>query len=430
VRNKNIFTTFTTNYKILNIEFFIAKRLTNKKNFKNSFSRPIVSVATAGIAIGLVVMLVAVAVVTGFKETISGKVTGFGAHLQVVNFDSNESYETFPISKNQDWIEIINNKKGIKSVNQYIQKAGIIKTDEYLNGVIFKGVDTDYNWNFFKQYLVEGDTIAISSSTRTNNVLMSQHIANSLKLKLGDSFAAYFIQDPPRMRKFTVAGIYNTQLEDMDKFFVLVDIKHLRRLNDWKEDQITGFEIFVEDFSKIDEYKNYVNNIAGNSFSEDGSLLKVKSITEEYSGIFDWLSLLDMNVWVILILMVIVAGINMISGLLVIILERVNMIGVLKSVGATNIQVEKVFIYFSGFLIFKGLFWGNIIGIALCVIQHYMGIIHLDPSSYFVSTVPINLNVLYILLLNIGALIITVAMMIIPSMIISKINPSDSIRFN
>lgn len=430
MRNKNIFTTFTTNYKILNIEFFIAKRLTNKKNFKNSFSRPIVSVATAGIAIGLVVMLVAVAVVTGFKETISGKVTGFGAHLQVVNFDSNESYETFPISKNQDWIEIINNKKGIKSVNQYIQKAGIIKTDEYLNGVIFKGVDTDYNWNFFKQYLVEGDTIAISSSTRTNNVLMSQHIANSLKLKLGDSFAAYFIQDPPRMRKFTVAGIYNTQLEDMDKFFVLVDIKHLRRLNDWKEDQITGFEIFVEDFSKIDEYKNYVNNIAGNSFSEDGSLLKVKSITEEYSGIFDWLSLLDMNVWVILILMVIVAGINMISGLLVIILERVNMIGVLKSVGATNIQVEKVFIYFSGFLIFKGLFWGNIIGIALCVIQHYMGIIHLDPSSYFVSTVPINLNVLYILLLNIGALIITVAMMIIPSMIISKINPSDSIRFN
>jgi lipoprotein-releasing system permease protein len=389
-----------------------------------------VAIAIGGIAIGLAVMIVSVAIVTGFKNEISKKVIGFGAHIQIVNFDSNTSYETLPISDKQTWINQVKSIEGVESLNKYIVKAGIVKTNDYLHGVVFKGIDTDFNWKFFKQYLVAGDTLIICDTTKTNNVVISKYIADALELKLGDSFGAYFIQDPPRMRKFTVSGIYNTQLEDLDKLFVFVDIKHLRKLNDWKDDQITGFEIHVDDFTKITEYEILVNRIVGNNFSPDGSMLKVNNIQDEYPGIFDWLSLLDINVWVILSLMVAVAGFNMVSGLLVIILERVNMIGIMKSMGATNLSVEKVFIYHAGFLTVKGLFWGNIIGIGLCLLQIYTGFISLDPESYYVSTVPINLNLFYILMLNLGTLLITVLMMVLPSMVISKISPSDAIRFD
>ena len=414
----------------MNLELFIAQRLLSKKHYKNNFSRPIVAIAIGGIAIGLAVMIVSVAIVTGFKNEISKKVIGFGAHIQIVNFDSNTSYETLPISDKQTWINQVKSIEGVESLNKYIVKAGIVKTNDYLHGVVFKGIDTDFNWKFFKQYLVAGDTLIICDTTKTNNVVISKYIADALELKLGDSFGAYFIQDPPRMRKFTVSGIYNTQLEDLDKLFVFVDIKHLRKLNDWKDDQITGFEIHVDDFTKITEYEILVNRIVGNNFSPDGSMLKVNNIQDEYPGIFDWLSLLDINVWVILSLMVAVAGFNMVSGLLVIILERVNMIGIMKSMGATNLSVEKVFIYHAGFLTVKGLFWGNIIGIGLCLLQIYTGFISLDPESYYVSTVPINLNLFYILMLNLGTLLITVLMMVLPSMVISKISPSDAIRFD
>lgn len=414
----------------MNLELYIVKRIISKKDNKNSFSRPIVNIATTGISLGLAVMLIAISIMTGFKKEISEKVVGFGSHIQVVNYDGNTSYETLPISQNQNWIEDVKKISGIKSINRYIQKAGIAKTNEQLHGVVFKGVDSDYNWDFFEQYLIEGENLHIIDSIRTNNIVISKYVADALALKLGDSFGAYFIQEPPRMRKFTVSGIFNTQLEELDKIFVFVDIKHLRKLNDWTNDQITGFEINVDDFSKLTDYEILINKIVGNNFSEDGSMLMVKSIREEYPGIFDWLSLLDLNVWVILILMLIVAGINMISGLLVIILERINMIGIMKSMGAKNIVIEKIFIYFAGFLIIKGLIWGNIIGIGLCVLQYYTGIITLDPSSYYVSTVPININFIHILLLNIGTLVITLIMMILPSMIVSKISPADSIRFN
>jgi len=414
----------------LNLELFIARRLVSKQHTGNSFSRPIVSVAIGGIAIGLAVMIVSVAIVTGFKNEISEKVIGFGSHLQIVNYDNNSSYETFPITQEQDWLDDITQIDGIRSVNKFIVKAGIAKTEEELHGVVFKGIDTDYNWQFFKQYMVRGDTLIINDSSKINNVVISEYIAKVLQLEVGDDIGAYFIQDPPRMRKFTVAGIYNTQLVDLDKLFILVDIKHLRKLNDWEDDQITGFEIQVEDFNNLIEYEKDVNRLVGNNFSPDGSLLQVRSIKDEYPGIFDWLSLLDINVWIILILMLAVAGFNMVSGLLVIILERVNMIGVMKSMGARNFQIEKVFVYFAGFLISRGLLIGNVLGIGLCLIQKYTGVIQLDPESYYVATVPINLDILYILGLNIGSLIITVLIMILPAKIISKINPADSIRFN
>lgn len=414
----------------MNTELYLAKRIVSKKHAKHTFSRPIVAVAIGGIALGIAVMILSIAIVTGFKNEITNKVVGFGSHLQIVNFDNNTSYETYPISKSQTWLSELKQIEGVETVNMFITKAGIAKTDEDLQGVIFKGIDNDFDWKFFKQYLTEGDTLLISDSSRNNGVVVSASIANALKLNVGDSFSAYFIQEPPRMRKFTIIGIYETKLEDLDKIFVLCDIKHLRKLNDWKDDEITGFEVKIHDFSKIMDMEIKVSRLVGNYLSADGGMIKVKSIVEDYPGIFDWLSLLDINVWVILILMLSVAGFNMISGLLVIILERVNMIGILKSIGASNVKVAKVFIYVAGFLISRGMLIGNIIGIGLCLLQKYFGIITLDADSYYVSVVPINLDLIHLLLLNIGSLVITLIMMILPSMLVSKISPAETIRFN
>ena len=399
-----------------------------KQRRSGGFSRSILGIAVAGIAVGLAVMLVSVAIVTGFKNEISRKVIGFGAHIRVTNYDSNSSYETVPISGEQTWVSSLREMDGVKSVDRYIVKAGIVKTADYLQGVVFKGVDEEYNWSFFEEYLVDGKLLEINDTARTNGVLVSQSIANVLNLKVGDSFAAYFIQNPPRMRKFTVEGIYNTQLEEFDKMYIVADIKHLRKLNDWKDGQVSGFEVKIDDIEQLDEMERKVSKTCC-SYNPDGEILKVTNIRQEYPGIFDWLSLLDMNVWIILGLMVAVTGFNMISGLLVLILERVNMIGILKSMGATNVSVRKVFLYFASYLTIKGLLWGNVIGILLCVLQYYFGIIHLDPASYYVSTVPINLDIVNILLLNAGTLVVIVVMMILPSFIVSKITPADSMRF-
>ena len=412
----------------MNYEFFIAKRLVARQHKTSGFSRTILGIAVAGIAVGIAVMLVSIAIVTGFKNEISRKVVGFGSHISITNYDSNSSFEAVPISGEQSWLASLREMDGIKSVSRYITKAGIVKTDEYLQGVVFKGVDSEYDWSFFEEYLIDGKIPEITDTARTNDVLVSKSIANSLNLKLGDSFASYFIQNPPRMRKFTIAGIYDTQLEEFDKMYILADIKHLRKLNDWKDGLVSGFEVKVDDIDKIDEYCIKVSRMTC-LYSPDNEILKVTSIRDEYPGIFDWLSLLDMNVWIILILMVSVTGFNMISGLLVLILERVNMIGILKSIGATNRSVRKVFLYFASYLIIKGLLWGNVIGLALCLMQKYFGIVKLDPTSYYVTTVPINLDVVNILILNAGTLAVIVLMIILPSFIVSKITPADSMRF-
>lgn len=413
----------------MNYEFFIARRLFARKNRVGGFSRAILNIAVAGIAVGLAVMIVSVAVVMGFKNEISRKVIGFGSHIQIVNYDSNSSYETVPISENQPWLESLKSMDGVMSVSRYIVKAGVVKTDESLQGVVYKGVDTDYDWTFFEEYLVEGSLPAITDTGRTNDVLLSQSIANALNLKVGDSFKSYFVQDPPRMRKFTVSGIYNTELEEFDKMYMFVDIKHLRKLNDWEAGQITGFEIKVDDFDNLQEYTRQVSKKCC-TYTPDGEVLKVTNIKEEYPGIFDWLLLLDMNVWIILGLMVAVTGFNMISGLLVLILERVNMIGIIKSMGGTNVSVRRIFLYLASYLTIKGLLWGNVVGVVLCLLQYYFGVVTLDPASYFVSVVPIDLNVLHVLLLNVGTLAIVVLMMILPSFVVSRITPANSMRFD
>ncbi len=413
----------------MNTEFFIARKLIFSKDKGKSISRSILDVAIFGIALGLAVMIVSVAVVTGFKNEISRKVVGFASHIQILNFDSNISYETQPINSQQKFIDELRADPAIQNVQVFATKAGIIKTKSEIQGVVLKGVGADYDWGFLQSYLQEGTIPVIQDSVQSNDVMISGYIASLLKLELNDDFLMYFIQDPPRMRRFTVTGIFATSLEEFDKIFVFGDIRHIQRLNDWSGEQISGFEVNINDFRDIEEQTYRVMNSVGFGFSENGSRLKVINIRDKYPQIFDWLNLQDMNVLIILVLMLVVAGFNMVSGLLILILDRTNMIGILKALGSPNVSIRKIFLYQSGFMILKGLIWGNIIGIGICLAQKYFGIIELDQSSYYLSTVPVNLNILQILALNLGTAGIIILMLIVPSMVISRISPARAIRF-
>ncbi len=414
----------------MNTEFFIAKRLLTEKKEKKGISQPIVTIAVIGISLGLAVMILAVAIASGFKTEISNKLIGFGSHIQIVNYDTNISYETVPINKEQPFFEDVKNLKGVKQIQQFGIKAGIIKTkSEDIHGVVLKGVTTDFDWSFFERSMVAGETFRVNDTSRTNQVIISEHIANLLKLKPGDKIAAYFIQEPPRMRVFSISGIYNTSLAEFDEKFVLVDLGHIQRLNNWEENQISGYEVIIDEFSRMEKITRDIRDIVGFHFDPTGAKLKVQSIKEKYPQMFDWLNLTDMNVWIILILMTAVAGFNMVSGLLILILERTNMIGILKAMGTKNWSIRKIFLYQSAFLISKGLLWGNIIGIAICFIQMKFQLFSLDPSSYYLEAVPINLKLWHILALNLGTLAITVLMLIVPSFIISKLSPEKTIRF-
>jgi lipoprotein-releasing system permease protein len=388
-----------------------------------------VGIATFGIALGLAVMIVAVAIVTGFKNEISNKVIGFGSHIQLVNMDSNTSYETTPVDKNLPILEDIKSVPEVERVQMFAIKAGIIKTDENIQGAVLKGAGPDYDWSFLNESLVAGEPVSISDTVRTDNVLLSENVAARLNLKVGDSFNMYFIQDPPRARRFTIAGLYRTSLVEFDKLYVYADIKHVQRLNNWTTDQVSGYEVMLHSIREAESATEQLREITALDFTEDGSMLKVVPIQEKYSQIFDWLNLQDMNVIIIIALMLVVAGFNMISGLLILILERTNMIGILKGLGAVDGSIRKIFLYQSGHLAVKGLFWGNLIGLAICFLQYKFNLITLDPESYYLDTVPINLNIIHILLLNLGTLISTLLFLLIPSMIIARISPERSIRF-
>ncbi|KPL12372.1 MAG: ABC transporter permease [Bacteroides sp. SM23_62] len=413
----------------MNTEIFIARKLILSKDNRKSISRSILNIAIFGISLGLAVMIVAVAVVTGFKNEITRKVVGFAAHIQILNFDSNISYETQPINSEQEFLRDLKEDPSIASVQVFATKAGIIKTKSDIQGVVLKGVGPSYDWGFLQEYLQEGEILTLTDADRSNKVLISRYIASLLKLNLNDDFIMYFIQDPPRMRRFTVAGIFETSLEEFDKVFIFGDIRHIQKLNDWSEDQISGFEVNLVDFSELPSQTYHVMNTVGFGFEEDGSRLKVVNIYDKYPQIFDWLNLQDMNVLIILILMLVVAGFNMVSGLLILILDRTNMIGILKALGSPNVSIRKIFMYQSGFLILRGLFWGNIIGIGICLLQKFTGIMELDQSSYYLNTVPVNLNALHIIALNLGTALAIIGMLIIPSMIISRISPARAIRF-
>ncbi len=417
----------------MNTELFISRRLFFDKTNRQFLSQKIIRIALFGIALGLAVMIVSVAVVTGFKNEVRNKVIGFGSHIQVVNFDSRNSYELSPILSNQPFLHKIKNIAEIKSIQVFATKPGIIKTEEYIQGIVFKGIDSRYNWGFFQKNLIEGRLPQLNDSARVNEIILSEQVSKLLKLKLDDSAILYFVTEneiTPRLLQLKVCGIYRTGLEEFDNLFVIGDIKQIQRLNSWKANEVSGFEIEVFNFSKIEDTEQLVRNAVIDYSEENSNILRTENITRMYPQIFDWLKILDMNVWVILILMILVASFNMISGLLVLILERSSMIGILKALGSRNWSIRKIFLYLSVFLTSRGMFWGNIIGVALILIQKIFQVIKLDPTTYYVDVVPVNFSLLHLLLLNIGSIIITTVMLVIPSYLVSKISPEKSIRFD
>ena len=414
----------------MNLPYFIAQKLIKGRRSETSFSRPINIIAIIGIAMGLAVMILAVSILTGFKKEIREKVVGFGSHIQIVNFDSNISFETVPISDTQEFIPKIKMIPDIQHIQVFATKAGIIKTEEEIQGVVLKGVGSDFDWSYFSNNMVDGTVFKVTDTVRIDKVIISKKISDLLKLRTGDSFAMHFVQDPPRMRKFTVCGIYETSLEEFDKIYVFCDIGHIKRLNGWEDDQVSGFEIFIDDFDQLDATTMAVRDAIGYQIAEEETKFKVTNIRIRYPQIFDWLNFQDINVIIIIFLMLIVAGFNMISGLLILILEKTNMIGVLKALGSEDRMIRKVFLYQAAYLIGKGLLWGNIVGIGLAWLQLKTGIISLDPSSYYIKTVPVNLEMIHIMLLNAGSMAAIIVMLLIPSQLISRVTPVKAIRYD
>ncbi len=414
----------------MNLELFIAKRIHFNKQGKKSVSRPAVRVAILGIALGLAVMLITVAIVIGFKKEIREKVIAFGSHIQITNYDSNETFEMKPIVASDSLVKSIASVKGVRHVQRFATKPGIIKTDDDVQGVVLKGIDQYFDWKFYRKNLIEGDTISIQKDKASKDVIISKYLSQLLRLKVGDNFFTYFVKDESvRARKFNVVGIYCTNFVEYDRQFILTDMHQIQQLNNWDSTQVSGLEVLIKDYNKLSEVSDDMYFKTANRLNPDGSALLSQSIEDLNPQIFSWLSMLDMNVWIILILMIVVAGFNMISGLLILILERTNMIGILKAMGAENWSIRKVFLYQSFFLIGKGMMWGNIIGITLMLLQYFTHIIPLDPVTYYVSYVPVHINIIHILILNVGTFISSALMLIIPSYLISKILPAKSIKF-
>jgi len=412
----------------LNLEYFIANRLISSKDRKSSISAPIIKIAIAAIAIGMIMMIVSVATGIGLQQKIQQKVAAFNGHIVISNFDDNDSQVSLePISIEQDFYPKFKNIAGISHIQAVACKAGIIRTSNSFEGIILKGVGKDYQWENIQEYLTAGRLPDFSQNLNAE-VLISQFLVNRLGLKLGDKFNAFFIKENednklPNLRVFKIVGIYNSGFQEFDAAFVIGDIRHIQRINKWESNQIGAFEVFIDNF---DELKSKGQEVYENIDSK----LNTKTIQEKYAYIFEWLQLFDFNIIVILTVMVIVATINMVVALLVLILERTQMIGILKSVGANNWQIRKIFLYNAFYLIVKGLFWGNFIGIGLVLIQKYFGVIQLNPENYYVNEAPVYLNWMYILLLNLGTIVICLLVLLIPSFIITKISPVKAIRFD
>jgi len=413
----------------MSVEFYIAKRIYKAKEENRNVSPPAIQVAIASIAIGLAVMILSVSVVIGFKKEIREKVIGFGSHIQISNFEINHSYEMKPIAINDTLPSYLQKRFHILRIEPFATKPGIIKTADDFQGVVFKGMDEHYQWDFFRSNLIEGTILNIQADSILPDVLISRTIADKLRLKLGDSFTAYFVQDPPRFRKFHISGIYQTYFSEYDKIFILSDIKQIRKINQWDEDMVSGLELYVQDFNRVNAIADSIYFDLQTQKDRLNNSYLSQSIKQIKPEIFDWLSVLDINVIVILVLILVVAGFSMISGLLIIILERANMIGTLKALGQNNTSIRKIFLYLSGFLIGKGLLWGNILALSLCFIQSYTGIIKLNPDVYYLTKVPIDLSIPAILLINLGTLFVTLIVLIGPSYLVTGISPAKTIRF-
>lgn len=413
----------------MSLSLFIARRLYRDTDSLKRVSRPAILIATIGVAIGLAIMIITVSIVIGFKKEVRNKVTGFGSDIQITNLDAVRSYETAPIVVNDSMMSMFYGYPEVKHVQRYSTKPGIVKTDEAFQGVVLKGVGPEFDKTFFQQHLVEGEMPQFSDTASTQQVLISKPIADRLKLKLGDRILAYFIQDNVRVRPLTIKGVYQTNFAEYDNLFLLTDIYAVNRLNNWDEGQVSGAELQLNNYDKLEDFTYLLADQIDKKVDSYGGTYYVQNIEEMNPQIFEWLALLDLNVWVILILMVGVAGFTMISGLLIIIIERTNMIGVLKALGANNLTIRKVFLWFAVFLIGKGMLWGNAIGLLFYLFQSQFQLFKLDPENYYIDSVPVSLNILYFALINIATLVVSVLMLIGPSFLITKINPATSMKY-
>src|SRR5690554_3086330 len=411
----------------MNLPYFIAKRLTSEKKEKVSLSSPILTIAVIAIALGIIMMLVSIATGIGLREKIREKISAFNGHIIISNFDNNQSEVSLtPIDKNQDFYPNFSSVSDINHIQAVITKAGVIRTELTFEGIIFKGVGTDYNFKNLEEYLVEGRVPNVTEERENAEVLISEYLAKRMEFKLGDKFTTHFLKDNPNerpnLRHFEIVGIYNSGFQDFDTSFVIGDIRHLQRMNRWEADQIGHFEVFIDDFDQIVKKGNEIH-------LQTPSMLDTQTIVDKYYSIFDWLKITDSNIYLIIVLMLLVGIINIAVALLVMILERTQMIGILKAMGADNWTVRKIFLYNAFYLITRGILWGNIIGIGMLLIQKYFGVITLNPKNYYVNVAPVYLNWDYILALNIGTVIVCLTVLLIPSYIITKISPVKAIRF-
>ena len=413
----------------MNFENYLAKRFL-KGSDGISLSKPFIRITIVSIALSVAIMIVSIAVITGFKHEIKSKVVGFGGHILITNYDSNESFETNPIPSNLECINDVMKIKGITHAQVFGTKAGIIKTESDIQGIVLKGVASDFDWSFFRKNLIEGETFDVNDSLASNNTLISKTLARLLRLKVGDTYDIFFVQEPPRFRRFTVAGIFDTKMVEFDKIFVLCDLRHIQKLNGWNCSQVTGYELLVDNINNVDDLAIQVDDIVGFVFIDEYSRLRVQSIINKYPNIFDWLGLQDINAAILIILMLVVAGINMISGLLIIILERTGTIGLLKALGSSNESIRKVFLYQAAYIMVKGLIIGTILGVGVCFLQKYLGIVKLDEEYYYLAEVPINLNLIHIVVLNVVTFVVGMAMLVVPSMIVSRISPDKTLKFD
>jgi ABC-type transport system, involved in lipoprotein release, permease component len=413
----------------MNLEYYIAKKIHFGTEGEKRVSPPAVRIATIGVALGLMVMILSVAIVIGFKQEIRNKVIGFGSHVQITHLDSNNSYEMQPIQCSPRLLNDVKHTNGVMHVQEFATKPGIIKLESDFQGVVLKGISKDYDWDFFKSNLTEGEVLKFDGDSPSNDVMISKTLANKLRLKLGDSFLTYFVENNVRIRKFHVKGIYQTNFTEYDKAFILADLRHIQKLNGWETNQVGGLEVLVNDYNQLTPIADDLGQKLTNREDIYQSNLYVRSIKEINPQVFSWLDLLDMNVWIILILMISVAGFTMISGLLIIILERTNMIGIMKAMGANDTSIRRIFLYVSFFLVGKGMIWGNVIGLGICILQQQFHFLKLDPEVYYLTSVPIELNWGILFLLNLGAMMVSMLMLVGPSYLIAKIRPAQSIRF-
>lgn len=415
----------------MNFPFFIARRIYAENDERRKVSRPAIRIATLGVAIGLAVMLVSVCVVLGFKHSIRDKVVGFGGHITVADFMTLQGSEPYPVCMNDSMVRVLKGIRGVQHVQRFALKQGILKTDNDFLGVMLKGVGQEFDTTFIHRHLVEGAIPAFSDMSSSNRLLISQIMADKLRLHTGSKVFAYFIDnDRVKARRFTVAGIYQTNLTRFDETVCFTDLYTAVKLNGWESDQAGGAELTVDDFDRIADVEDIVVCKVNRTTDKYGETYSSETIQDANPQIFSWINLLDLNVWIILVLMVCVSGFTMISGLLIIILERTSMIGLLKALGARNRSIRHTFLWFAVFIIGKGMLIGNTLGLGLCLLQQYTGVIRLDASTYYVDTVPVEINLPLLLLLNAVTLTVSVFVLVAPSYLISRISPAKSMRYD